>query len=99
MSLKARFDFLSSNLTVENLQYLNVMQSLEDLKYFIDFQKSSTKGLKHAKVVLVGGSYSGSMVAWFMKLYPDKANVAWASSAPLLAKMDYQGTYVLQTWN
>ena len=73
------------------MQYLNVLQSLEDLRYFIDFQKSSTKALQQAKVVLVGGSYSGSMVAWFMKLYPDKANAAWASSAPLLAKMDFQG--------
>lgn len=29
------------------------------------------------------------MVAWFRQRYPDKANGAWASSAPLLAKLDY----------
>ncbi|XP_065354694.1 putative serine protease K12H4.7 [Calliphora vicina] len=78
-----------SNSSTNNLQYLNVLQSLADLKYFLTYQKSSAKALENSKVVLVGGSYSGSMVAWFMKLYPQMADVAWASSAPLRAKMDF----------
>ncbi|XP_058985396.1 putative serine protease K12H4.7 [Musca domestica] len=75
--------------SVDALEYLSVRQSLEDLRYFIKYQKSSQKDLVSSKVVLLGASYSGSMVAWFMKLYPNEANVAWASSAPLLAKMDF----------
>ncbi|KNC32071.1 hypothetical protein FF38_02260 [Lucilia cuprina] len=78
-----------SDSSTDNLQFLNVLQSLEDLKSFLIYQKSSTKALSNAKVVLVGGSYSGSMVAWFMKLYPEMAVAAWASSAPLKAKMDF----------
>ncbi|XP_073838513.1 putative serine protease K12H4.7 [Musca autumnalis] len=75
--------------SLDDLQYLNVLQALEDLRYFIKYQKSSRNDLSNAHVVLVGASYSGSMVAWFMQLYPHEANVAWASSAPLLAKMDF----------
>ncbi|XP_037807821.1 putative serine protease K12H4.7 [Lucilia sericata] len=82
-----------SDSSTDNLQFLNVLQSLEDLKSFLTYQKSSTKALANAKIVLVGGSYSGSMVAWFMKLYPEMAEVAWASSAPLRAKMDFNGKY------
>ncbi|XP_075148547.1 putative serine protease K12H4.7 [Haematobia irritans] len=80
-----------SSASTEDLEYLNVLQSLEDLRYFIEYQKSSWSDLHDAKVVLVGCSYSGSMVAWFMKLYPKMAEVAWASSAPLVAKMDFMG--------
>ncbi|KAM7362317.1 putative serine protease K12H4.7 [Cochliomyia hominivorax] len=78
-----------SNLSPHNLRYLNVLQSLEDLKYFLTYQKASSKALKNSKVVLVGGSYSGSMVSWFMTLYPEMADAGWASSAPLVAKMDF----------
>ncbi|XP_061387301.1 putative serine protease K12H4.7 [Musca vetustissima] len=78
-----------SSASLDALQYLNVLQALEDLRHFIKFQKSSQRGLSSAKVVLLGASYSGSMVAWFMNLYPQEADVAWASSAPLLAKMDF----------
>ncbi|XP_059217687.1 putative serine protease K12H4.7 [Stomoxys calcitrans] len=78
-----------SSVSVDSLKYLSVLQSLEDLRYFIEYQKSYSDDLRDAKVVLVGCSYSGSMVAWFMKQYPNEADVAWASSAPLLAKIDF----------
>lgn len=89
----------SSNSSTLNLSYLNVLQSLEDLKYFISYQKASRKALRNSKVVLVGGSYSGSMVSWFMTLYPGMADVAWASSAPLEAKMDFNGMKSFRIFN
>lgn len=42
-----------------------------------------------SKVILVGGSYAGSMVTWFRKQYPHLAVGAWASSAPVLAKANF----------
>jgi Serine carboxypeptidase S28 len=36
----------------------------------------------------VGGSYAGTMVAWFVQRHPELANGAWSSSAPLRAKVD-----------
>jgi Serine carboxypeptidase S28 len=38
---------------------------------------------------LVGGSYAGTMVAWFLQRYPNLASGAWSSSAPLRAKVDF----------
>jgi len=47
--------------------------------------------MEDSKVILVGGSYSGSLVAWMTQLYPDLIAASWASSAPLLAKADFFG--------
>lgn len=72
-----------------NLKYLDINQALADLAHFIDYQRETLPGAKNAGVILVGASYSASMVAWFKQAYPDKANGVWASSAPLFAKADF----------
>lgn len=59
------------------------------MAHFIDYQRDTLKGAKNSGVILVGASYSASMVAWFKQAYPDKINGAWASSAPLFAKADF----------
>ncbi|XP_017141519.1 putative serine protease K12H4.7 [Drosophila miranda] len=74
---------------VDKLQHLSIYQSLADLAHFIRFQKSENPRMKQSEVILVGGSYSGSMVAWMTQLYPDLIAASWASSAPLLAKADF----------
>lgn len=38
---------------------------------------------------MVGGSYAGTMVAWFRQKYPHLVDGVWSSSAPLLAKTDF----------
>lgn len=38
---------------------------------------------------MVGGSYSATMAAWFRQKYPQLVKGAWASSAPLQAKLNY----------
>lgn len=79
----------TENLEASNLQYLTLDQALEDLAHFIRFQKTQLENGTDSGVILVGGSYSATMVAWFRQRYPDLANGAWASSAPLLAKLDF----------
>lgn len=40
-------------------------------------------------VIVVGGSYSATMAVWFRQKYPHLVKGAWASSAPLQAKLNY----------
>lgn len=64
-------------------------QSLADLAHFVreitaDKELNATGG-----VIVVGGSYSATMAAWFRQKYPHLVKGAWASSAPLQAKLNY----------
>lgn len=70
------------------MQFLTIEQALADLANFISVTKREPR-FQNANVVLVGGSYSATMVAWFRQLYPHLAVGAWASSAPVLAKADF----------
>lgn len=62
---------------------------MADLAYFITEIKRTTPGLENSRVIMVGGSYAGTMVAWFRQKYPHLVNGVWSSSAPLLAKTDF----------
>lgn len=77
-----------SSLSSENLKYLSVDQALADLANFIVKIKSE-KRYQNSSVIVIGGSYAGSMATWFRQKYPHLAVGAWASSAPLLAKADF----------
>ncbi|XP_017103303.2 thymus-specific serine protease [Drosophila bipectinata] len=79
----------TTTMSTENLQYLHVKQALADVANFITTLKSENAQLANSKVVLAGGSYSATMVVWFKRLYPDLVVGGWASSAPLLAKVDF----------
>ncbi|XP_067631012.1 putative serine protease K12H4.7 [Eurosta solidaginis] len=79
----------TSNMDNENIQYLSARQALADLAHFIVEMHEIISGASQSKVILAGGSYSATMVTWFMKLYPDLAAGAWASSAPILAKVNF----------
>ncbi|KAF2892028.1 hypothetical protein ILUMI_14145 [Ignelater luminosus] len=79
----------TGDLTTESLQYLSSEQALHDLKYFIN-EMSVKYGLDHnAKWVAFGGSYSGALAAWLRLKFPDLVHGAVASSAPILAKVDF----------
>jgi Serine carboxypeptidase S28 len=71
------------------MQYLDIDQALQDLAHFIRYQKTVIPGASDSGVILVGGSYAGTMVAWFLQRFPDLASGAWSSSAPLRAKVDF----------
>ncbi|EDW83818.2 uncharacterized protein Dwil_GK13814 [Drosophila willistoni] len=79
----------NASLGIEQLKYLSLPQALADLAHFIEYQKSDNPNLRESKVILVGGSYSGSMVTWMTRLYPHLIAASWASSAPLFAKADF----------
>ncbi|XP_033149997.1 putative serine protease K12H4.7 [Drosophila busckii] len=72
----------------ENLKYLSTEQALADVVHLIKTLKKEDK-YKNSKVLVLGCSYAGSMAVWLKKLYPDLVVGVWASSAPLLAKVDY----------
>ncbi|XP_020814039.1 putative serine protease K12H4.7 [Drosophila serrata] len=77
-------------LSTENLQkYQSVEQALADVIKVIETLKEEDK-YKNSKVVVSGCSYSATMAAWIRKLYPDTIKGSWASSAPILAKVDFK---------
>lgn len=80
---------LFSNLLVENLKYLHVKQALADVAEFIKTKRATVPALANSKVIMAGGSYSATMVVWFKKLYPELLAGGWASSAPILAKVNF----------
>lgn len=75
--------------STEHMRYLNIDQALADLAHFIVHVKQTVPGLEDSGVILVGASYSATMATWFAQKYPHLVNGAWASSAPLEAKVDF----------
>jgi len=80
------------DLSTDNLVYLSSEQALADVAKFIinvhkEFKETS-------KVITFGGSYAGSLSAWMRLKYPEIVYAAVSSSAPLLAKVDFNGKYV-----
>lgn len=78
-----------SDVSTANLKYLTSDQAIEDLAQFIAHQKATVRGLQHSKVILIGTAYSASLVTWFSQAHPELVDFAWASSAPLQAKLDF----------
>jgi hypothetical protein len=80
----------TEDLSVDNMRFLTIEQALEDVIKFIDFLKRTTPALKNSKVFVAGGSYSATMAVWIRQKYPHVIDAAWASSAPLDAKVDFK---------
>jgi len=78
---------------VKYLKYLSVPQAMADVANLIRFLKANTTYFGDSKVFLVGGSYSGFMVPWFAKLYPNLFDLGWGSSAPFQFKTDLKEFY------
>lgn len=70
------------------MRFLSVEQALADLAHFIVAIKNQPRYV-NSKVALVGGSHAAAIAAWFRQLYPHLAVGAWASSAPVNAKVDF----------
>lgn len=71
-------------LSVKNLRHLTTEEALYDLA---NFQKKISV-VKHwtGKWIAFGGSYPGSLAAYFRMRYPESVAGALASSAPVMAK-------------
>lgn len=74
---------------MENLKLLSSQQALADFAYFHDIMVMKYKLTEHNKWVCFGGSYSGALAAWLRQLYPKVVVGAVATSAPILAELDY----------
>ncbi|XP_026759274.3 putative serine protease K12H4.7 [Galleria mellonella] len=77
-----------NNSNTENMKYLSSRQALADNAQLLACIKSIPK-FNDSKVVVIGGSYAGNLAAWMKLLYPDVVDAALASSAPVLAKLDF----------
>jgi len=75
--------------SVENMRYLNIEQALADLAHFISYIRERHPEYQNSEIIMVGGSYSATMVAWFRQKYPHLTAGAWSSSAPMLVKVDF----------
>ncbi|KAJ5834206.1 Peptidase S28 [Penicillium robsamsonii] len=77
----------------EHFQYLNNKQALADLPFFADkFTRANYSEVDLTPAgtpwVMVGGSYAGMRSAFTRQLYPDTIYAAFASSAPVEARID-----------
>ena len=75
-------------LTLENMKFLSMNQALEDLASFQHFAQEQLGLL--GKWISVGGSYPGELSAFYRLKHPELVAGALASSAPVLAKDDFQ---------
>ncbi|MFJ1268703.1 S28 family serine protease [Legionella lytica] len=76
-----------SSLSANNLRFLTTEAALDDLAYFqrhISQQKNWT-----GKWIAFGGSYPGSLSAYYRLKFPYLVAGALASSAPVMAKEDF----------
>ena len=76
-----------ATLSPSNLRFLSMPQALEDLASFQRFAMDRF-GLK-GKWISVGGSYPGSLSAFYRMKHPELVSGALASSAPVFAKADF----------
>ncbi|CAG4954225.1 unnamed protein product [Colias eurytheme] len=76
------------DINTENLKWLSSKQALADVANLIKNIKSDSK-FQSSKVVVIGGSYAGSLAAWMKLKYPELVDAAIASSGPVLAKKDF----------
>lgn len=73
------------SLTMDNLLYNTIAQSIEDLADLLRLVRAQKPELRDAKVVLAGAGYGGSLATYFRARYPSLSVGAWISSAPLEA--------------
>ncbi|KAG8445347.1 hypothetical protein GDO86_010216 [Hymenochirus boettgeri] len=80
----------TKDMSTDNLRYLSSQQALADIAHFQTIMMESL-GLAERKWVALGGSYPGSLAAWYRIKYPHLVHMAVASSAPVKALVDFSG--------
>jgi len=77
----------TEDLSVKNLEFLTSEQALADLASFTAAMKIH---FPENKWVAFGGSYPGSLAAWYRLKYPHLVDISVSSSAPLVAQLDFK---------
>ncbi|KAL2096293.1 hypothetical protein ACEWY4_008441 [Coilia grayii] len=78
----------TEDLSTSNLRFLSSRQALADLAHF-RVVVAEGRGLGASRWVVFGGSYPGSLAAWFRLKYPHLAHAAIATSAPIHATVNF----------
>jgi hypothetical protein len=78
----------AADLSTQNLRLLSTQQALADYAEFRNFISNKYNATK-SKWISFGGSYSGSLSAWFRMKYPHLIDGSIATSAPVLAQLDF----------
>ncbi|CAI5694616.1 unnamed protein product [Oreochromis niloticus] len=76
------------DLSTDNLRFLSSRQALADLAHFRTMI-AKARGLTDRKWVAFGGSYPGSLAAWFRLKYPHLVHASVATSAPVYATVNF----------
>ena len=80
-----------SDWSTSNLKYLNPIQALSDIAFFIEHinRELREKYGKVPKWVVISGSYPGALAAWFRYKYPHLVSGAIASSAVINSFLEF----------
>ncbi|XP_054156706.1 putative serine protease K12H4.7 [Oppia nitens] len=78
------------DLSVDNLRYLTVEQALKDTDEFIGYLNGKLSLTNTTKWITFGGSYAGSLAAWFREKYPQSVAGSVASSAPVQVRYEFK---------
>ncbi|XP_072126012.1 thymus-specific serine protease isoform X2 [Mobula birostris] len=92
VSVEHRFYGASINpdgLTEKSLRFLSSQQALADLATFHAFISQRYNLTRRNTWICFGGSYPGSLSAWFRLKFPHLVYAAVASSAPVRAQLDF----------
>lgn len=81
-----------SDTSVESLRFLTTEQALADTSFLIRHLRETS--YPNGKLIVFGGSYAGNLAAWAELRYPHLIDGAVASSAPVLAQVDFPGKTV-----
>lgn len=88
-----------ANLTVKNLKYLTLDNSLKDINYLaqnivLPFDNSTASKPANTPWVFTGGSYSGALAGWLAALYPGTFWAYYGSSGVVQAIGDFWQYFV-----
>lgn len=96
-SLESRYFGVSRptpDTSFENLQWLNIHQTIADFARFIAHVKENTYGAENSPVILWGRGYGGSLAIFTRQKYPHLVDGAWGSSSPLNAVLEHSQVLV-----
>jgi hypothetical protein len=88
----------ASDLSTQSLHLLTTNQALADYAQFRHFIATKYNTTSSSKWISFGGSYSGSLSAWFRLKYPHLIDGSIATSAPVQAQLNFPEYFeVVQT--